>query len=123
MLTKCGMHGPPAAGKMCQQNVAWCMPPLQARLPGMVAEELQQVHLWRQQNEQDQRADMEELEGLMLDAVGGLQGLQRQLAEQNVVSNGVAVQLQQVADWLRVQMHASCSRITAYLHVTQRGNE
>jgi hypothetical protein len=95
---------------------------LQARLPGMVREQLQQVEMWRHQNEEDRQADSEELEGLMLHAVGGVEGLQRQLAAQQVLFHGVPVQLQQVADWLRGEMGASCSRITAYLEVMRRGH-
>jgi hypothetical protein len=39
---------------------------VQARVAVLVREQRQQADSWRQQNEQDQRADMQQLEGLML---------------------------------------------------------
>jgi hypothetical protein len=39
---------------------------VQARVAVMMREQRQQADSWRQQNEQDQRADMQQLEGLML---------------------------------------------------------
>jgi hypothetical protein len=39
---------------------------VQAHVADMVRLQLQQVDGWRQQNEQDQRVDMQQLEGLML---------------------------------------------------------
>jgi hypothetical protein len=87
---------------------------LQARVAEMVAEQRRQVDGWRQQSEQDQRVDMQQLEGLMLQAVGGLEGLTQQLATQEGLLQGQAVGLQQVVDWLQ-QMHASSSVITAHL--------
>jgi hypothetical protein len=39
---------------------------VQARVAVMMREQRQQVDSWRQQNEADQRADMQQLEGLML---------------------------------------------------------
>jgi hypothetical protein len=92
---------------------------MQARVAGMIREQLQQVDSWRQQNKQDQQTDMQDLERLMLQAVGGVEALQRQLATQEGVPQGQAVGLQQVADWMQ-EMHASSSAITGYL---QRGHE
>jgi hypothetical protein len=41
-------------------------PCVQARVADMVRQLVQQVDGWRQQNERDQRVDMQQLEGLML---------------------------------------------------------
>jgi hypothetical protein len=80
----------------------------------MVREQLQQVDNWRQQNKADQRADMQQLEGLMLQAVGGVEGLTRQLATQEGMLEGQAVKLEQVQRWL-AEMHASSTVISDHL--------
>jgi serine/threonine protein kinase len=87
---------------------------LQKHVAGLVREQLQQVDNWQQQNEQDQRKDMQDLEGLMLQAVGGLEGLQQLLASPEGIVQGQAVGLQQVAGWMR-EMHASSSVIAGHL--------
>jgi hypothetical protein len=87
---------------------------MQARVVGMVQELLHQVGGWRQQNDQDQRKDMRQLEGLMLQAVGGVEGLQRQLATQEGMLRGQAVGLRQLAEWMK-GMHASSSVISGHL--------
>ena len=80
----------------------------------LAAPEPLQVDKWRQQSEADQQSDMQQLEGLLLKAVGGVEGLQAQLAAQEGVLQGQAVGLQQVADWLE-RMHAGSGAINAHL--------
>jgi hypothetical protein len=87
---------------------------VQARVADMVRLQLQQVDGWWQQNVQDQRVDMQQLEGLMLQAVGGVEGLKQQLATQEGMLQGQAVGLEQVQRWL-ADMHASSSVITSHL--------
>jgi hypothetical protein len=72
------------------------------------------VAAWREQNTQDSQRDMQQLEGLVLQAVGGMEALQQQLASQEGVLQGQAVGLQQVAAWL-ADMRASSGVITGHL--------
>jgi hypothetical protein len=96
---------------------------VQAHVAAMMQEQRRQADTWREQNEQDQRADMQQLEGLMLQAVGGVEGLNRQLTTQEGMLEGQAVTLEQVQRWL-AEMHASSSIITGHLqrlHANQGG--
>jgi hypothetical protein len=97
---------------------------VQAHVAAMMREQWWQAdNNWREQNKQDQRADMQQLEGLMLQAVGGVEGLKRQLTTQEGMLEGQAVTLQQVQRWL-AEMHASSSIITDHLrrpHAKQGG--
>jgi hypothetical protein len=95
--------------RLCDAHSHACM---QARVEDMVGQQRQKMDTWRQQNERDQRADMQQLEGLMLQAVGGVNGLKQQLATQEGILRGHAVGLEQVQRWL-AEMHASSSVITS----------
>jgi hypothetical protein len=87
---------------------------MQARVVDMVRQQLQQIEGWRQQNEQDQRVDMQQLEEFMLQAVGGLEGLKQKLAAQEGMLEGQAVGLEQVQRWL-ARMNASSAIISNHL--------
>jgi hypothetical protein len=78
------------------------------------APEQLQWNNWRQQDEHDRREDMQRLEGLLLQSLGGMEALQKQLAAQEGLLQGQAVGLQQVADWLQA-MQASSSVISGHL--------
>jgi hypothetical protein len=97
---------------------------MQAHVAGLVQAQLQQVDSWQQQNKGDQWEDMQQLEALMLQAVGGLEELQEQLANQEVPLEGLlegqAVGLQQVADWM-MEMRASSSIISSHLQDEEVG--
>jgi hypothetical protein len=80
----------------------------------MVRKQLEQVDGWRQQNEQDQRLDMQQLEWLMLQAVGGVEGLKKKLATQEGMLHGQAVGLEQVQRWM-AEMHANSAVISGHL--------
>jgi serine/threonine protein kinase len=73
----------------------------------MIKEQLQKVHAWSQQNMWDHLVDMQQLEGLMLQAVGGVQELKQQLATQNMELKQVQLQLQ--------KMNASTSEISGHM--------
>jgi hypothetical protein len=81
---------------------------------GLVRELLQQADGWQQQTQQDQQRDMEQLEGCMLQALGGVAGMQQQLAEQRIVIEGQVAGLQHVAHWLTREMGASCCVINMH---------
>jgi hypothetical protein len=87
---------------------------VQARKDAYVAPEPLRVDQWRAQDEADRRQDMQRLEGLLLHSLGGMDGLQKQLAAQDFLLQGQAVGLQQVVDWLHA-MHASSSVISGHL--------
>jgi serine/threonine protein kinase len=79
-------------------------------------QQLEQVDGWRQQNEQDQRVDMQQLEGLMLQAAGGVEGLKKQLATQKAMLFGNAVELKlKHVQILLAKMHASSAVISGHL--------
>jgi hypothetical protein len=80
----------------------------------MEEQEPLKMEKWREQAEVDHRKDLQDLEGLVLKAVGGIEGLQAQLATQETIINGQAVKLEQVADWLQ-RLNASNGIITGHL--------
>jgi hypothetical protein len=61
--TKNHNHGATRQDRCQESRVNHCV---QARVADMVRKQRQQMDGWRQQNEQDQRVDMQQLEGLML---------------------------------------------------------
>jgi hypothetical protein len=66
-----------------------------------------EVGKWTEQDDRDWKVDMQQLEGQMLQAVGGVEGLKEMLS-------GQAATLQQVAQWLH-DMQASSTAITTNL--------
>jgi hypothetical protein len=88
---------------------------VQAR-DALLMQEHMQLGSWRQQNEHDHWRDMQALEGLILQAAGGVEGLQWQLTAQEGLIHGHAVGLQQVAEWL-MEMQASSAVIRGHLQL------
>jgi hypothetical protein len=73
------------------------------------------VGKWKEQNEQDWKEDMQQLEGQMLQVMGGMEGVKEALSSPAAASDGRPVTLQQLADWM-LAMHAPSTQL---LHSTQ----
>jgi hypothetical protein len=66
-----------------------------------------EVANWSDQNDDDWKEDMQQLEGQMLQVVGGMEGLKDMLSSQAAALDGRAATLQQVVEWMQAMQAPS----------------